>query len=500
MGWLTDAFRFWWGLLYWNVRKSLFRLRPRSRCPCQNPSDSGRALETGCDAANLWHDPARFRRVCPLLVDTPDGLRCSVDARDVRPFWLRAASYTAGAAVALYVTGVLGLFVGLRVVGYPLSPLTLAWPPRWGELRLARSAFFAAKAQRALDAHEVNEAILSLDIAFRNNPRNYDAGLRLAQLSSVGQPDFADQIFAILMRDHPDRRTATAEAWFRFLVVHGFLARAGELAAARVLEEPAQRPAWLHGLFSVTQHTGNDQPLRDLVAKHAAGLAPIDLALVNSELMVRQGEGLRLLPGLTQELPAGAGTYGAFYQVSRLTRLGRPEEALAMLNRYAAARRLPEADDFLLRLDVLAVLGHPEVLRTRLGQGVVNAREVELVCVHLVRHPDAGALAALAACVDRSHLPAEPATYAACTALLCAAGAGGDFDPMHAAAMRLKEISGARMVRLDAVEAFFRRRPDNAGINTILPMLPALSLEMVYALYDRFDEPPPAAAVTVRPR
>ena len=84
IGWLGDFLRFWWGLLYWNTRKGLFRLnRDQASCPCQNPSDSGRARETGCDAAHYWHQPARFRRVCPLLVETPDGLRCSVDTRDV---------------------------------------------------------------------------------------------------------------------------------------------------------------------------------------------------------------------------------------------------------------------------------------------------------------------------------------------------------------------------------------------------------------------------------
>ena len=122
-GWLADVFRFWWGLLYWNMRKSWFRLRGnRARCPCQNPSDSGRALETACDAAQDWHEPARFRRVCPLLAGTPAGLRCSVDSKDVRPFWRRAGAYYLGTAVAVCVAGAMVAFVVLRLVGYPLSP------------------------------------------------------------------------------------------------------------------------------------------------------------------------------------------------------------------------------------------------------------------------------------------------------------------------------------------------------------------------------------------
>ena len=151
IGWLGDFLRFWWGLLYWNTRKSLFRLnRDRARCPCQNPSDSGRARETGCDAAHAWYQPARFRRVCPLLVETAEGLRCAADARDVRPFWGRAAAYYAAAALALYLAAVFALFACLRIVGYPLSPVSLLWPPRWSDLRLARGDYFVAKAQRAL--------------------------------------------------------------------------------------------------------------------------------------------------------------------------------------------------------------------------------------------------------------------------------------------------------------------------------------------------------------
>ena len=42
--WLGDFRRLAWGLLYWNVRKSLFRIRGAGgAAPCQHPSDSGRA-------------------------------------------------------------------------------------------------------------------------------------------------------------------------------------------------------------------------------------------------------------------------------------------------------------------------------------------------------------------------------------------------------------------------------------------------------------------------
>ena len=499
IGWLGDFFRFWWGLLYWNSRKSLFRWRrDRARCPCQNPSDSGRAGETGCDALHDWRQPARFRRVCPLLVATPAGLRCSVDARDVRPFWRRAAAYYLGALAGIYLAVALGAFVLFRLIGYPVSPLTLAWPPRWPELRLARSEYFVTKAHRALDAHRVNEAILSLDLAFRNNPRNYEAGLQLAQLTSPGQPELADPVFALLMREHPDRRTTTSEAWFRFLLLHGRFARIADLASARLLEDAQQRPVWLHALFFATRQIGSDQPLRNLVSKPAAGLEPIYVALINSELLIRQGQGLQLLPGLTAELPAAAGFYGPYFQVSRLDALGRHAEALTVLNHYAKAKRIPEADEFRLRLDIMAGLGRQDLLRTRLEQAPINARELELVSIHLVRHPNPAVLAALAQCLQRSSLPSDATSYPAYTAFFVACGASGDWDQMHAAGIRLKEIAGSRMSRLEAIEGFFQQKPA-AGIENILPMLPALSLDLIYSLFDRYDEVHPAVSIATTP-
>ncbi|MFA5058733.1 MAG: hypothetical protein WC485_11510, partial [Opitutaceae bacterium] len=484
----------------WNTRKSYFRLRHgRVPCPCQNPSDSGRGGETGCDAAHYWYRSSRFRRVCPLLAETPDGPRCSVDAGDVRPFWRRAAAYYLGAAAGIYLAGVLGTFVFLRIIGYPLSPLTLAWPPCWHELRLARSGYFVAKAQRALTANRISEAILSLDIALQNNPRNYGVGLQLAQLLSLGQPELADRIFARLMREHPAQRAVTAEAWLRLLLVHGRFVRAAELAGGCLREDPSQRPAWLHVLFFATRHSGDDAPLRDLVADQAARLEPIYVALINSELLIRQGQGSKLLSGLTTPLPPVAGSYGPYFQVSRLADLGHPAEALAMLDRYAAAKRLPEADAFQLRLEALAALGRGDLLRARLEQGPVNARELELFSINLVRHPDISVLAALNRSLQQSKLPADSQAYAAWTAYFVACATMDDGDKLHVAADMLKQISGSRMLRLEAIESYFKDRSPSGRIENILPMLPALSLNMIYALYDRYEPPAPSVAVKLPP-
>ncbi len=75
-----------WALFCWNLRKSLFRWSGRKGdAPCQNRSDSGRAMQTGCEACASWNSRARFQRVCPLLTRRDDGVWvCRVDAAGMK--------------------------------------------------------------------------------------------------------------------------------------------------------------------------------------------------------------------------------------------------------------------------------------------------------------------------------------------------------------------------------------------------------------------------------
>jgi len=90
----------------------------RDDCPCQTYSDSGHALDSRCDAIVDWTQPARFRRVCPLLTQTPQGWRCSVNAESVRPYWGRALLHASVAGLFLYLAGTLALYTVLRTARY----------------------------------------------------------------------------------------------------------------------------------------------------------------------------------------------------------------------------------------------------------------------------------------------------------------------------------------------------------------------------------------------
>src|SRR6185295_545658 len=158
-------------------------------------SDSGRALETQCDAVMHWDSPARFRRLCPLLVQTPQGWRCSVNTADVRPFWGRAFGYYGGTLVAIYLVCVLSVFIFLRVVGYPVSVFHVAWPPSWHRVGQARGWFFMEKARQSFAANRTSEAILYLSNAYEFDPSNYAAGLTLAKSLQAGQPLISNRVF-----------------------------------------------------------------------------------------------------------------------------------------------------------------------------------------------------------------------------------------------------------------------------------------------------------------
>jgi hypothetical protein len=169
--------------------------------------------------------------------------------------------------------------------------------------------------------------------------------------------------------------------------------------------------------------------------------------------------------------------------------LARPQEALTLLDHYATNRRILAADDFQLRLDALAALGQAESLRALLQQRPLNARELMLVCAHLIHWPDATTLAAVFDNFQRAQLPKDPETYSASLALFVTAGVAGDWVRLRVAADRLKVLSGARMLALNAVETFFKRGTTDARLESILPALQGLPLEVIYALHERYRAP-----------
>jgi tetratricopeptide (TPR) repeat protein len=489
-GWLTDLFRLFWALLYWNARKTVFRLRRRrGASPCQSLSDSGKAYETQCEACASWNRAGRFRRVCPLLVETPDGLRCSVNAEDVRPFWGRALGCFGGTAAALYLLATLAVFLLLRTIGYELDYVAVAWPPAWHRIDESRARYFAQKGFAAFAANNIREAVFALGIACELDPQNYRAGITLARLWEISQPRLSDGLYARLLKTHPAQAATIASLRLHALLARGDFERLRDAARQQIAADPANAGPSLHALIFATRRLRDDAPLQQLLDEPAgAPWRPV----LQAELLWRSGRTQEAAAVLAQPW-SPPHPYFAYYQMRQLLALGRPQEALALLQAYGALVPGDEAAATLLAVN--AQLGlQAELLRDAanwLGASPTPA-VVELLATHLVRYPNAELLRLVFTRLDAAPLPANEAGYRAYCALFCAAGVGGDRQQLHALTVTLKERAGATFVTLNAAEDFFLGQSASSRIESFLPVL-TLPVETLYALLERYAAGRPSA-------
>lgn len=492
MGWIADFFRLAWGFLYWNTRKTVYRLRRSDggRCPCQHPSDSGRARETACAAVASWNNPARFQRLCPLLQRTEAGVwRCSVDRADVRPFWGRASVFYGTAIAILYLSAALAAFTFFRSVGYRVTYPGVLWPPAWKKISSIRSEFFLQKYQSASHAGDTQSALMALSTAYGLDPHNYSAGRQLASLWQVNQPGHSDQIYQRLLNEHPDRAEATAQAWFRALLARGNYAGVETLAAARITAEPDGSSAWLNALLFANARTGNAAVLADLVRHPALPPASHFLLTLHADLKKAAPDALR--PRLLTAA-ADAPDAASFYQVCRqLIARGCAQDALGWLERRPGL--LGPRDLLPLRLDALAAAGWHTTLRSEVEGLLIPEPEailMELFGAHLIRHPDADVRNAVFARLERDPLPDTPANYPAYLSLFCAAGVARDTPRMHWTAAHIKAILHDDFRSLDVIGEALLDNNRRHRVENVLPALQPLPLEVSYALLEHYAPAP----------
>ena len=474
-------------MFYWNTRKTWFRLQgaERDSCPCQNFSDSGLARDSRCNAIIYWQRPARFRRVCPLLVETPDGWRCGVDAERVRPFWGRAALYSVGTLVAVYLAGTVLAFATLRLARYDIAYPALLWPERWGEVRGSQERLYASRAQQAMAARNYQEAILSLEMVCTLNPHNYTAGLALANLCQVaGNPLVAEHIYERLMKAMPEHRVQTAQIWFRTLLARSAHDKIKPLAAAMLAEDPGQRSAWLNALLFAARETADSQFLSSVL--ESKGHLPewcVELIIIERDLLQnRTGD---VLPRLMRVRLQPESAYVPYYQVDRLLLLGRADDALNLLNTYGA--RLPPDEASFLHLRLYRALGWSSLLEAEhesLLQYPMAPRLAAQFCAYLIASPDPGLLARYFDKFLREEPPLSAETLPLYQATYLAAALAGDTGRAEKIATRIMQFTGsdARVIR-GLLELLQAGQPD-ARLARILPLVP-LPTEVVYAINER---------------
>ena len=490
-GWINDLFRVAWGFLYWNLRKSWYRWRgARGRCPCQNPSDSGAAHVTGCDAVNGWQSAARFRVVCPLLERSADGRWCcSVAAAQVRPFWGRAAGVAALTVLSVYLAGALTLFTGLRLRGYQIGFTRVFWLPTLRpELARARAALFLEKFRAAYGAGKVEEAMLDLAVAYQYQPDNYAVGMMLAQFRQAADPISADQIYGRLRAGHAERRTETSQVWFRSLLARGDFPAIIGLAKEELAE--TGEPPWLHGLLFAVRQTGDAAPLEALLA--APGKTPVDLReVMGIEAAVLRGRlaGEALHTKLLAEPPTPAGEYARYYRIERLVQGGWLPDALAAVN--TARAQLSTRSFASLTLSILATAGD-DATRVREIHALLsntsspNAALTDMLCAHLIRYPLPEAMKELTAAWRRD--PATPSTerLPQALALYCAAAVSKNDQDLHDLGDWIRLVAGGHLPdALEPLAGILRGNGQNPRIKLLLPAIPAMDMDVVYALYSK---------------
>jgi hypothetical protein len=493
-GWIGDCFRFYWALFYWNARKTWFRLRGAQRddCPCQTYGDSGQAFDSRCDAVMHWQQPVRFRKVCPLLVETPQGWRCSVNAESVRPFWGRALVHGAAIALGLYLAATLAVYGALRLAHYDTNYLMVAWPRHWPELRVAQEKLYANRAQQALQAGKYQEAILSLEMVTKLNPQNYPAGLALATLSQVaGRPYVADHIYERLMREVPEQRRPTAQIWFRNLLARAAYSELKTLATAMLNEDPAERTAWLHALLFACRQTMDADYLGTVLAENPH-LPDWCTHLIGIEQQLLQNQLSRALPQLTRLERQVPGGYIPYYQIDRLLRHGAPARADELLRAYGD--QVPPDEAAILRLRIYRAQGWSALVTSEfdvLLHRELTPRIIAQSCAWLLAQPEPQACRQFLEQFTAANVPVNAGTLPLYDAAYLVAAAAGDAERSGPLALLISRGTASDALALRGLGELLAAPGADPRVDRMLPLV-ALPTEVIYAIVERKSPRPPA--------
>lgn len=480
------------GFLYWNVRKTAFVRRGRQgRNPCQNPSDDNIARRVRCDAVAHWHEPARFGRVCPLLVQTPQGWCCSVNARGVRPFWGSALAWWGGGLLATYVAGTLLVFAVLAFfTGARVSWWQVAWPGRWSEIRQEQAGYLYDHAMRAFVQGSLNEAHLALASAAQRDPSNQDAAVLLGQITMFqGSFLHADALFERLMRERESEATRIAITYHDTLLSLGRTDRLAQHCLAMATRDSAHAAVWVRSLLLALRNDSvTASELATAQRGQLAAIAPHARLLVQAEIELQAGnrqEGIALLR------KPFSGPYNLLYmqlQVERLAELGAHTDAQTLLDFYGPIMgSVPHAiAQFALSRQMQDDLAARMLFR-RVLSGPFDEKRVEQLAVALIKAPDPVLYAELSDKVLATPgLAASMATTLWVTGLVCADRARADIWKEHD-----PDFPPASFPRVRQIEFASRDLQDPQSVVHLINVV-AFPREVITALLTRVDRAAPS--------
>jgi hypothetical protein len=486
-GWLADSLRFPGAMVYWNWRKTRFvRRGRRDRCPCQDQSDDSVPGRVRCEAILHWHDPARFRQICPLLVQTPEGWRCSVHASAVRPFWGRVARWWALAALVVYLGGVTVAWLGVRAVGRaPVGWAQMAMPWRWPEIRSVQGAHLFRQAMEAFAHGRLAEARLALVTVRELDPRNYDAALMLAQISMFERSYlFSDELFMRLWREHPANRARTAVTYHDTLLSLDRMRKLAEFSVAMAQADSARAVVWTRSALLGVRSMRAEETA-DFSRKQAgaiASLAPHARMLLGAELLLRADDEITALATLHRRFTGPFNAFYASYQIERLAALGAAGDAQLLFDAQAAL--LGDFDRLATQAALALITGDGTLARASfrsLLRQPLNAGRVERLAGLLITHPEPGLYRDLAARLRED--PALAATVEGATLWVTGLACG---VPEEAAAWQ-SQGAQATQARYPAITALNFSNRDLLAPDSVLHVVNTVTFprEVILALLGR---------------
>jgi len=388
----------------------------------------------------------------------------------------------------LYLVAVLLVLGFLRQVGYPVTFTMIGWPPAWSEIDNARSLYFLGNAQDAYQEGDLGTTVMSLSLAYDYDPDNYEAGFFLARLWQAGRPEVSNHLYQNLIISHPELRTQTAQAWLRSLLPRADYPWIERLATSALRFSDEHASAWLHALLFANARTHDDSVLENL-------LASPDLLTPGVETVLRMETEVKNLPPslarnvLLRPIPAESPGFVAYYVIQRLISLGYPIDALDILGDHEEF--LADRDRIILQLRAFSDADFRrsyQGLFDRLTRMPPNPAQYEIVCAHLVAQPDAVLYRRAKNRLDPTRLPTLAQQLPAMLALFCAAGAHQDVKYQQQLAAQMRDMTSSRFAVLDvAIGIMAQQDQSNIPIQNLLPALQPMSLDMTYALLERYE-------------
>ncbi|MBX3749213.1 MAG: hypothetical protein KF897_03910 [Opitutaceae bacterium] len=456
-GWLADLLRLPLSALHWNTVKTWYVVRGRrGHCPCHDPSDSGAPGRTRCLAVLHWHSPARFRRVCPLLVSTEHGWCCRAAPAQVRPFWGRVLAVTALLGLAVYIAGSLAALGLLHRAGYDQLRYTdVIWPGNWGRFKVVQAHYYRALGDEALRRRDYRQAQMAYATAMATAP-DYPSGLALAILSSyAGNYAYSDSLFIRLRHEFPAEHERTAVAFHDQLLGSLRLRRLADLCLAGLVHPDRSKLPWVRLLVFVATEgrfaSDLERDRAEVIARLPAGAR----GLLRAHALAETGKQPAALAALAAIRPAD-GSWFYVAAIQAMVRMNAIEPA--QLSLYAHGHEIAEFDRAYLQYLITWQRGDRELAHGDFRALLPFARDpllVDRICGLLIATRDQAALGQLWAEVQKH--PREPQ---ALVALLTAARVGGDFARVRAIATRLGWNESDRE-KMAAPLDFLANRPDD---------------------------------------